>query len=330
VADSIDTKKKIAAYRTGDVSDAVRIQLPAVELIKHGYSFDSVDGVGGYEAPYFPNVDVAFMSRPHLPKLAEHYIETGKLLIVDTDDDFHAVPENHPGYMGVGRGRPEHLAKYEQCLKIAHVVTTTTEELKSRLLKFNKNVIVIPNGWSPDLEWVSFKKKNTNPTILWGGTVTHKQSFELCRFALEQHCRRDHNVKIIIAGDFGIYQSLKIAEHQKMFIPMMPYQEYWYTVGLADIILAPLEDTYFNGAKSPLRLTDTCAKGLPFIASPVGPYAGEEFKPCGYFATSPAEWRDCIGQAIHENNPAMQASRKEVADRYRMEKLVQQWIEVIA
>jgi glycosyltransferase involved in cell wall biosynthesis len=268
-------KKKLLFIGENSVTDAIRCKLPAVFLSNDEYAEVSYGIVDWRRDNPIPDgdMDAVIFSRPHADSMVMAYKRMGIPVIVDMDDDFHAIPEDHPGYRWVGKGSQLAIDKMENCLYLADHLIVTTDELSDRMQKYLRKgtrTTVIPNGWSSaNPHWLSKRSGYTDKVVIgWGGTITHREDFQMCVQPLRRVLREHTDVMVCIAGDPDIYHMmLKVPEKQKLFIPMVAYDEYPITIGYFDIMLAPLINDHFNNAKSDIKLIDAGAMGIPYIAS---------------------------------------------------------------
>jgi glycosyltransferase involved in cell wall biosynthesis len=268
--------RKVLFIGENSVSDAIRCKLPAVELSKMQYADVSYNVLPWHEDPPPPiaGLDAVVFSRPHHDTLLMAYKRMGVPTIVDMDDDFRAIPESHPGYKWVGMGNTHYMTKLENCISLGDRLVVTTDELKERLVNYRmgdyNSIHVIPNGWSSrDPHWLDKRSIYKDRIILgWGGTITHREDFQMIVGPVKQILREYPETMICIAGDTEIYQMFAtVKEKQKLFVPMVPYEMYPITLSLWDIMLVPLLNNHFNCAKSDIKLVDAGAMGIPYIAS---------------------------------------------------------------
>jgi glycosyltransferase involved in cell wall biosynthesis len=317
----------------GGVSDSIRCMLPAEYLNRIGFGEAIVQALplGGTATEVIRDVDVVIYSRPHHIELINAYKETGAKIIVDMDDDFHTIPKKHPGYPYVGWGNPVAIQLLERSIGAADLLTVTTPQLGDRLQKFNTHPYkVIPNGWSSHNELWGRKYEHDTVNIGWSGTITHKADFGMCRNSLIEMAIKHENVKIYIGGDFDIYEMLStVREDQKVYIPMLPYEDYPHALGYLDIWLAPLQNTEFNNAKSDIKLVDAGAKGIPFIASPAPFYVA--WGGGGAIASEKMEWLWALDTYITdvELREKLGKAGRELANEREMSVLVNDWVEAI-
>jgi glycosyltransferase involved in cell wall biosynthesis len=297
----------------GGVSDAVRLRLPAHHLIEEKEiegifvsldQFSTVKQVLERSDDALSKADLAVFTRPANPELVEAVRERyGLAIVADVDDDFHALPKSHPGYMAVGPGNPAFLEKHITCLDMVDKITCTTAELATRLRILGAKhdfapITVIPNGWG-ESEWWGWKFQRDTVNIGWGGTITHRADFVLCMDALLEIAYKYKYSKIVIAGDPEIYKMLKpVKEEQKMFLPMVRYEDYPHTLMYYDILLAPLENNYFNNAKSDIKLVDAGAAKIPYVASDVPIYQDNLWNDGGYLVSGKDSWFNALEELV--------------------------------
>jgi len=317
----------------GTVTDEIRCKLPAAHIAKLGHvvNYLRLDYRGDQPVPDDP-FDAVVFSRPHHDSLMLTYKRMGVPVIVDMDDDFRAIPEFHPGYKFVGLGDPFYLSKLENCLYLADALITATDVLKERFNEHNKNITVIPNGWSADnFGWLVKRTINKDRFVIgWGGTITHRSDFRQCISPIKAILKKYPHVMISIAGDLEIYKHfVNVPDNQKLFMPMIPYQFYPTLLSTWDILLAPLEDTHFNRGKSDIKLVDACAKGIPFVASDMPVYSN--WSGGGTTVIGEEGWYNAITQFIEDSSLCETIGKQgKVAAKLReMTRLAKQWNKVI-
>lgn len=301
--ESPEKTRKVIFIGEGSVSDAVRCKLPAKELSKMQYAdvaYQALD-YRNEPPPPRPDADAVVFSRPHQDTLLMAYKRMGIPVLVDMDDDFHSIPETHPGYKYVGKGDMMYLMKLENCMYAADRLIVTTQELESRLGRYAERpdrIAVIPNGWSSgEPFWLSKRSIYKDRIIIgWGGTITHREDFQMCIQPVKRVLKEHKEAMICIAGDPEIYHFfMSVPEKQKLFVPMLQYQLYPITLSLWDIMLAPLLDNHFNRAKSDIKLVDAGAKGIPFIASDMPVYSGW---PMGGLFAKDDQWYEALSWLV--------------------------------
>lgn len=245
--------------------------------------------------------DLIVCSRPNNPEILQYFKMRKMPILVDIDDDFWAIPKSHPGYMGIGPGNKLAIDGMEKCLELADAITTSTEILKNKFIdRYGNKVFLVENGWDNSNEnWTKslFIKNPENVYIGWGGTITHRNDFNLVLNALHLITKKFSNTKIVIYGDPEIYLMInKIPENQKVFVPPTEYYLYPGVIGSFDILLAPLLENVFNDAKSDIKLVDAGARKIPWVASRSKAYL--KWYEGGCFASTTNEWEEHLSEFI--------------------------------
>lgn len=309
----------IAFYGTGEVSEGVRLAVPARGLAQAGARVKLAHTLAPEDLAAF---DVFVFSRPHLaPALLEGMLavrQAGQRLVVDVDDDFHQLPPDHPGYRFVGPGSPEALRRLEFTLAQADLVTVATPVLAERYGRFARRVAVIPNGWdSSNPAWAQPLPPRATLNIGWAGTRTHRADVELVRTALVRVIRRFPQTHLVIGGDPQVYELFApLPERRRSFRPMVAFDDYPALLAQFDIWLAPLQANAFNQAKSDIKLVEAGARGLPWVASPLPAYRA--WAAGGLLADTPADWLAALERLIQTpdlRHNLGQAGRQKAAER---------------
>ena len=229
----------------------------------------------------YTEYDLCHMQRIENPEMVcgliagrDMYNQMGRnvKLIIDMDDDFINVSNDNPArkvYDGKSKGW--------QCVKVllteADGLTVSTDKLAELYSQFNSNIEVFPNLMDKDI-W-KFENKKHDDDILrigWTGGNSHHSDLKWFTPVIKAITDKYPNVRFSVMGympvewiDFDIIRGDSVTNAD-------------YPMGLAeqgyDIGIAPLEDTEFNQAKSPikhfeysmLRIPSVCQKGehLPY------------------------------------------------------------------
>ena len=165
----------------------------------------------------------------------------------------------------------------ETILKTVDGVITSTSHLRSKYIKYNKNIRVIENHL-PKFVWGDVEdntKETDSPRIVYAGSFNH----------FNQHGEGGDMDKEFVSYILGT-----VYKYQWVFVGGMPHElkgdsriEYhpWKTVYElpkflkslnCDIVIAPLEDNTFNASKSNIKALEAVALGLPLVCSNVEPY----------------------------------------------------------
>lgn len=197
-------------------------------------------------------------------------------------------------------------------ITVADLVTVSTEPLAAVVSQWNPNVVVLPNCVPGQLVDLPLLEPGDVLTVGWRGSSSHARDFgELAkplRGFLQKHADR---VELHAIGhDFT--DRVRSRRARIRHTGWGSVHEFLASVDF-DFGVIPLHPTAFNDSKSDLALLELAARGIPAVASDVGPYrrAVDAGAPA-LLATSGADWtrhmtalldeqyRTQLGAAAHE------------------------------
>ncbi|MFG0682810.1 glycosyltransferase [Pseudomonas sp. xss_4] len=192
----------------------------------------------------------------------------------DLDDNLLAVPD-HIDRNGTYKKYANTLNKV---ISNAAVVTVSTAPLLHELSKRHASVEIIPNTLSRRL-WRRplIKAKSVDFTVIYFGTKSHRQDFEMIYPALKNVKSAFPELKVLLIDI--LEDGYDVPDWIENFTVPLPNRKYpdfveWLKeiAKTADIGIAPLEHTPFNAYKSNLKALEYAALALPVIASKCGIY----------------------------------------------------------
>lgn len=197
----------------------------------------------------------------------------GFKIILDVDD-YWKLDYHHIAYEQYIENQFESLQLTH--IKLADLITTTHERLAEKIYPHNPNVIITPNA-IPDHEYFNFDRTESEKIrIFWQGSITHEKDIELLRNPFK---RLDNSFHMVMAGytkheawDKMVSSYTNGLRLSGSILPGTSPFEYYKNYQYADICLAPLIKSGFNGFKSNLKVLEAAHAGLPVIASQVDPY----------------------------------------------------------
>jgi glycosyltransferase involved in cell wall biosynthesis len=148
--------------------------------------------------------------------------------------------------------------------------------------------------------------------IGWSGSQSHRDSFESSGIlrAYRKILNKYPNVKILIAGDKTIFDSLDVPNDRKMFCGYVPEEQYPALIKSFDIYTIPLTGEY-DLCRSQIKPVECCALKVPWIATDYPNYT--HLKEYGNFTENGKDnWEYAISSAI-DNLSQLREKSEEIA-----------------
>ena len=257
----------------------IRLLSPLSDEVVRG----SVEITLGPPQPALPACDICIVQRAAFTDMAEAdalratLASRGTPLVVDLDDDFLGMGDDHPD---VAHYRPRIEA-------LAHILAGASEVwfsmpvLAARYAALSARSAVIPNTIDPRL-WRDWRRPPPIPfgaarvRMLYMGTKTHAADWAMIRPALERLWRaRPGAFDVTLIGVTPAIEEapwLHRLEPPARSVPYPSFVAWLRAQGPFDLGLAPLVDTAFNRAKSDIKLLEYAALGLLPVASDIAAY----------------------------------------------------------
>ena len=216
-------------------------------------------------------------SHAEMLRMARRLKAAGVAMVWDNDDDLTAIPRENPAFQQLGGLRGQYMfSRMTAMMKLADVVTTPSEVLAARYAEASgTEVRVLENYLPPTFARPERVMPHPGVAIGWLAALEHQVDFEQLRLreTLERLMARHPHVTLITIG-----LNLGLNRNAYGHYPITRYGALPELMSQFDIGLAPLIDIPFNRARSNVKVKEYAAMGVPWLASPVGPYAelGEE------------------------------------------------------
>jgi len=318
-----------------------RMVVPAKHFEMDGWACDVTSGQVPFEN--LLEYDTIFVQRVH--DWESYYVlekarRAGKRLVYDIDDDLFNIPKDNPAHKLITRD--EQMAAMA-CMRLADVVTTTTEVLASRLEGElgETDIVVIPNaldvadGWQePGLGSPDGAKR-----IFWQGSATHAADWDLCLGPIRRIMTEREDVRLVILGFLPPQVAAEAgAPHFKGRIEYLGFsapETYYQLIHhvRAEVGIAPLRSTPFSMAKSSIKFLEFTLMGIPTVASDCAPYDGviDDGKD-GFLVDGEDEWHEALTRCLDRTNKRIdmvRAARRKVAATMDVRKTAKAWTEVL-
>jgi glycosyltransferase involved in cell wall biosynthesis len=220
---------------------------------------------------------VHFCRSCHLPMqvIARHLRRAGVGVVWDNDDDIRTIPAGHAMQSGMRGSVGQHIVSdMSSMMRLSHVVTAPTEALAERYRRLSRggDVRVIENFLPPTFERPERVMPHGSAVrIAWLSSFEHQSDLEQLRLreTLEHLLTRHAHVEVV-----GIGLDLGLSSRRYEHVPFSVYAALPTLLAHVDIGLAPIADVEFNRIRSDVKVKEYAAVGVPWLASPIGPYAG--------------------------------------------------------
>jgi glycosyltransferase involved in cell wall biosynthesis len=251
---------------------------PMTALAEHrGHQVRALPTTEGAPLPagILGEIDVLHIHRfrePRASQIARDTKANGAALVWDNDDYLALTPKGvynakiHTGFEGQRR-----MAAMRRLLRIVDLVTTPSPHLAELLQRDGAGrTVVIPN-YLPH-EWLNPDRiPSRGVAIGWSAGLEHQADADrLPIIAVLQRLLDERDDVNVVA--FGL--KLGLRSNRYVHVPYIPLEELTSQLVRFDIGIAPLADIPFNRARSDVKLKEYAAAGVPWLASPIGPYAG--------------------------------------------------------
>ena len=259
-----------------------RLRWPAEVLAAEGHDITVADGFDAYHDTVTGRVispvveaDVVVLQRPLVQAVVEaipRIQSLGVAVVVEVDDDFHALPKGHGARRGTSVANdPTYNRRWlRKACEQADLVTVTTPALAERYGAHGR-VAVLPNLVPASyLAVPSTPPRESAPTVGWtGSVVTHVGDLEVMG-GVVPGVLAETGARFVSWGVGLTEEALGVKGRVRPWADLRG--AYPRQVADLDVGLVPLADNAFNRAKSWLKGMEYAALGVPFIASPRAEY----------------------------------------------------------
>jgi glycosyltransferase involved in cell wall biosynthesis len=282
----------IAAFVWGDhPSSNYRAIYPLTELARRGHLIASFPEEAELTpsdedlAVILEDFDVAFIGRyiqPEAVELARRLTTGGLGVVWDNDDDVV---------------RPDRRAGFDGMAEVVDVITTTNEALAGRYRDYGaRTVIPIPN-YLTRASLMHPRRRHDGLVLGYAGWIDHQDDWD----ALE--------LQAIVEDLLEIHPDLRVESIGPIDLRLprdcyrshgvLPFDRLPEAIAGFDVAIAPLIDKLGNETRSDVKLKEYAIAGVPWLASPYGPYVdfGEEQ---GGWLVEDDRWFDALNAILSD------------------------------
>lgn len=136
----------------------------------------------------------------------------------------------------------------------------------------------------------------------WSGSImTHPDDLQATGGGVGRAVARTGARFAVIGTGRGVQRALGLPE-PPLACGWVPIEQYPTALAQLNLGVVPLELTPFNEAKSWLKGLELSAVGVPFVASPTGPYRALVERGAGLLAERPREWEGLVKRLVGDTD----------------------------
>ena len=237
-------------------------------------------------------------------------------IVIDIDDDYINSNKYYPINYEDGR-----MSRLIEAIGMADLITTTTPALKETYIKYNSNVIILPNMIS--LSEFNVKHNDYSGTVGWYSSgIRYNEFVDIVGGWIPEQA------KLYLAGSY-IFNNFKHNNKLTVTDIFLP-EDMAKILSNIDIGIIPLSLCKFNDGKSDLKGLELGCMSIPFIASPTEPYrALISHGSNGFLIHKRKQWTEYINLLLNDNNLriTMGNNARKVSELRSIENNIYKWRE---
>ncbi len=204
--------------------------------------------------------------------LAREAKDAGAAVVWDNDDDQGAMPKSivtHKHFSGFKW--QQRRAEIQRLLVSVDLVTAPSRTLAARLAELGAPRVAVVENYLPDQLLDPDRRPHEGITIGWIAGLEHQMDVEQIPITavLQRLLDERSDVNVVTIG-----LRLGLRSERYRAVKTVRITELSQHAAEFDIAIAPLADLPFGRARSNIKLKEYAAAGVPWLASPIGPYVG--------------------------------------------------------
>jgi glycosyltransferase involved in cell wall biosynthesis len=228
-----------------------------------------INDVDGSLAPEMLDADVALISRWQgigAQKLAEQLHRAEIAVVWGHDDAVELDPSRNPRALEVQKRKTE----IRTMLGLADVVVTTSEPIAAAYREMGGSSVHVIENYLGEHYAELERRPHDGLVIGWAAWIDHQADWRaLGLHATVSRLLEAHpHVRVASVGKID----LGLPRERYARSPAVPFEQLGEALTAFDIGIAPIVDHAFNRSRSNIKVKEYAAAGLPWLASPIGPY----------------------------------------------------------
>jgi glycosyltransferase involved in cell wall biosynthesis len=320
---------RIALLPDGDSANtAYRSIGPMTALERRGHELRQLDRLEERELrAALEWCDVLHVHRvcgPGVVRFARVAKAAGAAVVWDDDDDIARPPRGLTGNLvTTGRKAAEHLAARMKLFETVDLVTTTNPVLGDVFLGDGAPEVRVIENYVID-GFVRDRLPRRGMHVGWVACLEHRMALERLPIVSTLEALLDRHPDLRVTT-LGIKLDLRSDRYEH--VPGVPIVKMLQHASSFGIGIAPLaSDIAINHARSNIKLKEYAAVGVPWLASPIGPYAGLGEKQGGRLVPDDG-WYDALDALLRNDRARRKLAKRATrwGDEQRLERNVTRW-----
>jgi len=275
---------------------------PMMALGERGHEIVQVwrpkEGIRGELAAGCELLHIHRVHEAEVLEIVRHAKRRGMAVVYDNDDDMRAVPRNdaaHRDYGGFAGDRAQR--EIRRLLQHADLAIASSDPIAERFREYGAaHVETIENFVQPGS--LLARAPSNGDVVVAGWLAGNEHHIDIERMPLREQfgCALDANPKLVVEV-LGV--SVGLRHERYRHVDRVDFFRLPEKLAEYDIGLAPIADIPFNHARSNIKVKEYAALGMPWLASPVGPYARLGEKQGGRLVPDDG-WADALGRLMEK------------------------------
>ena len=319
----------------GQLNSIYRAMQPAQALAQLGHQVvlkaTDEERLRASELSGFDALFVYRWSGQSTQKLVQRLRQQGVAIVWDNDDDLTAYPSSVVESRVKGALRSQLMAAHVQAmLRLADVVTTTNDTLAgSYRARGATDVRIVENYVASEFIEQAEQPRPGNERLVIGWIAAGEHMHDVNELGLRDTLRRlldaHEDVEIRSVGvDLGLDRE------RYRYLGYVPFHELPQLVADFDVGIAPIVDEPFNRARSNIKLKEYGILGIPWLASPIGPYAGYSEREGGRLVPDDG-WYEALERIVQRPRERRKLAKRALrwARTQTIERNAERWVEAV-
>jgi glycosyltransferase involved in cell wall biosynthesis len=248
----------------------------------------------------------------------------GVAVVWDNDDDIGALPKSSPAHRHrAGQVWSRRRRGMQMLFESVDLVTAPSATLAERLRAAGAPQTAVIENYIPDHFLLPDRRRDNGITIGWVAALEHQADVEALpiREALQRLLDTHSDVHVTTVG-LGLGLRSDRYRHQDR----VELSELHHAIAQFDVGIAPISDIDFNRSRSNIKVKEYAAAGVPWLASPIGPYAGMGEKQGGRLVADD-RWYEELARLVDKSRERRKLARRAVkwATGEALSKNVHRW-----